>query len=803
MRRWSQKAILWAGLGVLVLAFGLWKWDVASTAVGVVLVLFLLAAYLRRTPTIELVRRPSHLRVLEGDRFEMGLQVGARGAWADSVEIYDQVPGYMRLAEGSNHFVMPLYKGEVKEAAYALECPLRGAYRIGPLYVRATDALGLYDQEFAVPDVHQLDVHPVWVELKQLELVSRALKYNMGPMTLNEPGRSTDFYSIRDYVKGDPYKKINWKATARLRKLMINEDEKETLSDCAVFVDSRAIVASGTALTNFHEVAIRTTLGVARTLVANKNRVMVVTYNDTVNVVPPGLSRGHIGIVQAMLVETVARGTLTFDWAAGFAGPFLKPRSDVVVLSPLVSDMSFYPAILALIRTGHRVVVVTSALEEYERLAMGGHPSPRSLLLQLQRTTNVAELASAGIPVIQVAPGEPLLSIMVRLSVALGGERMDLGALGPEGEGGEEGTGQSSALTPPSGPRPEEEAPGTVDRLLTEAVGLDLSSWRLAAMQVAAIIALLLAYQLAFHLKTDMWDDLGVWAGFRDYINSGSYLLLTLEAVLFAWLGNLVMGSARMLKDRWRRPELQAVVYLGLGLLGIWYLVSVLIGTDTRPGALRFMRFLAMLVPFFGTLAVLRRVGWPAILAGVLLMLELFVAPTPMSEVAMAVAMAVAVVVYTELAWAVGRFEGLVRALPRAVGARTRELLEMTMDRYALVLGATALAAAVGAGVLLWLPGWYVDALGPGMSRPLEAGTVFAGVYWLAWLVALAVLGRWAVLYVAGTPRGRVWVERLRRRMVWPRARGGRGVTTRPAGGPVHADGEVLEVTVEAGAAAP
>jgi uncharacterized protein (DUF58 family) len=803
VRRWSQKAILWAGLGVLVLAFGLWRWDVASTAVGVVLVLFLLAGYSRRTPVIELVRRPSHLRVLEGDRFEMGLQVGSRGAWADSVEIYDQLPGYMRLAEGSNHVVLPLYKGEVREASYALECPLRGAYRIGPLYVRATDALGLYDQELAVPDVHQLDVHPVWVELKQLELVSRALKYNMGPMTLNEPGRSTDFYSIRDYVKGDPYKKINWKATARLRKLMINEDEKETLSDCAVFVDSRAIAASGTALSNFHETAIRTTLGVARTLVANKNRVMVVTYNDAVNVVPPGLSRGHVGIVQAMLVETVARGALTFDWAVGFAGPFLKPRSDVVVLSPLVSDMSFYPTILALIRTGHRVVVVTAALEEYERLAMGGHPSPRALLLQLQRTTNVAELASAGIPVIQVAPDEPLLSIMVRLSVALGGERIDLGSLGPEGEGGEEGFGQGLAPSP-AGPGPGgEEAPGTIDRLLTEAVGIDFGSRRLAAMQVGAIVALLLAYQLAFHLKADMWGDLGARADFRDYVNSGSYLLLALEAVLFAWLGNLVLGSAQMLKDRWRRPEMQGMVYLGLGLLGLWYLISVLIGTGTNPGDLRFLRFLVMLVPFFGTLAVLRRVAWPALLAAGMLMLELLGVPTPMSEVGMAVAMAVAVVVYAELAWAVGRFEGLVRALPRDAGARTRELLARTMDRYALVLGATALAAAVGAGVLLWLPGWYVDALGPGTSRPLEAGTVFAGVYWLAWLVALAVLGRWAGLYLAGTPRGRGLVERLRRRMVWPRARSGRGVATRPVGGPVPADDEVPEAAVEAVAAAP
>nr|NIP35654.1 DUF58 domain-containing protein [Thermoplasmata archaeon]NIS11644.1 DUF58 domain-containing protein [Thermoplasmata archaeon]NIS20660.1 DUF58 domain-containing protein [Thermoplasmata archaeon]NIT76696.1 DUF58 domain-containing protein [Thermoplasmata archaeon]NIU49730.1 DUF58 domain-containing protein [Thermoplasmata archaeon] len=252
---------------------------------------------------------------------------------------------------------MPLYKGEVRGTGYDLLCPLRGAYRVGPLDVRTVDAMGFFDQERTIDNIHELDVVPLYVELRSLDLQSRALKYNMGPVTINELGRSTDFYSIREYVKGDPYKKINWKASAKRRKLMINEDEKETLSDCAIFVDSRALASTGTPLENFHEQSLRATLGLCRTLVAAKNRVMVVTYNDAVNIVPPGLGNSHNRSVQAMLIETVAKGTLTFDWAASYARPYIMPRSDVVVFSPLLSDMTFYPTILNLIRTGHTVVV--------------------------------------------------------------------------------------------------------------------------------------------------------------------------------------------------------------------------------------------------------------------------------------------------------------------------------------------------------------------------------------------------------------------------------------------------------------
>ena len=293
MRRWTRKSVAWTTVGITVLLLGLWRLDFQVVAIGIVASVFLLVAYVRRTPVTEVRRRPSHLRVLEGDDYEMGFKVGARGAWADCVELHDLVPGYMDLSEGTNHTIMPLYKGEVRSTGFDLLCPLRGAYRVGPLDVRTTDAMGFFDQERTIDNVHELDVVPLYVELRSLDLQSRALKYNMGPVTINELGRSTDFYSIREYVKGDPYKKINWKASAKRRKLMINEDEKETLSDCAIFVDSRALAAAGTPLRNFHETAIRSTLGLARTLVANKNRVMVVAYNDSVNIVPPGLGTAH------------------------------------------------------------------------------------------------------------------------------------------------------------------------------------------------------------------------------------------------------------------------------------------------------------------------------------------------------------------------------------------------------------------------------------------------------------------------------------------------------------------------------
>ncbi len=767
MRRWTRKAVAWAGGAMLVVLFGLWRMDLQAVAVGMVMALFLMVAYVRRFPRIEVRRSPSTLRVLEEDEFDMTLRVGSRNAWADNVEIYDQLPGYTRLSEGSNHMVLPLYKGEAREVSYSVNCPLRGAYRIGPLYMRTSDALGLFDEERTVQDIYGLDVYPLYVELRTISLASRALKYNMGPVTVNELGRSTDFYSIREYIRGDPYKKINWKASAKMRKLMINEDEKETLSDCGIFVDSRTIAANGTPLDNFHETAIRATLGLARTLVRNKNRVMVVTYNDSVNIVPPGISRGHLGIINAMLVETVARGALTFDWAVGYAGPFLNPRTDVVVFSPLTSDMTFYPGALNLLRQGYRVVVVTAPIEEYETRAEGVI-GKRALLTKLQRITNISELTAAGIPVVQVEPDEPQLSIIVRVSAALGGEVLDVASLEeevPEEEGPVEFELEEA-------PR---EVPGWLSSFWTEAIGLRFDMPMVLLLQVLGLIALIVAAMLNFSVNEEFWEELWDEAGFGEFVGVSTLGTLVLQGVLWAWVISLGLGAIKVARERSTRPELYALLYGLILLLVVYFIARLIADADAPGGALRLIQVTVISVPLFGALTVFRRVSYWAIFSIAFLLLLGLIYPNTMDEAYKVFVMALAVVAFMELAWAIERYDRLTNMIKDRASPRQLGLLTSTVGRYATVFSITLVVALMVGLVLTGAPRWYVDAIDVGAPKPFEAESMFTPVYWLGWLAILAIVGRWLVLAFSETPRGRAVVDRMRQRLVIRRA---------PPGGP-------------------
>lgn len=101
---------------------------------------------------------------------------------------------------------------------YRIACRKRGYYRIGPVLAEAGDYFGLLRRFMARPPVAYLTVYP------QLVPVGRALVPTSRPLgevrvaraVVEDPGRPA---GIREYRRGDPLRRIHWKATAHTGRL--------------------------------------------------------------------------------------------------------------------------------------------------------------------------------------------------------------------------------------------------------------------------------------------------------------------------------------------------------------------------------------------------------------------------------------------------------------------------------------------------------------------------------------------------------------------------------------------------------
>ncbi|MDG5775886.1 DUF58 domain-containing protein [Haloarculaceae archaeon H-GB1-1] len=92
---------------------------------------------------------------------------------------------------------------------YEVEFDRRGEHRLGPVTVRVRDALGLFERTFDSDRAERILVYP---RVRRLTTDAAQLVQAAGGSHAVESG---GFARIREYVRGDPMRKIHWKSSAR------------------------------------------------------------------------------------------------------------------------------------------------------------------------------------------------------------------------------------------------------------------------------------------------------------------------------------------------------------------------------------------------------------------------------------------------------------------------------------------------------------------------------------------------------------------------------------------------------------
>ncbi len=112
----------------------------------------------------------------------------------------------------------------------------RGRYRLGPLELRSGDPFGLFGSRRDLDLRHELIVYPKVVSLPDRHRAGGDLG---GGMRI-APGRSSSspvIRSLRQYVIGDPWNHIAWRASARHGSLLVKELEPDPVTDEWILLD--------------------------------------------------------------------------------------------------------------------------------------------------------------------------------------------------------------------------------------------------------------------------------------------------------------------------------------------------------------------------------------------------------------------------------------------------------------------------------------------------------------------------------------------------------------------------------------
>jgi uncharacterized protein (DUF58 family) len=120
---------------------------------------------------------------------------------------------------------------------YTLRPTSRGEYAFGNINVFVSGPLQLIKRRYSFPAVQVVRVYPSYIQMRRYQLIAVANSIrDTGVKKVRKLGHSMEFEQIKEYVRGDDFRTINWKATARRGDLMVNNytDERSQQIYCVI-----------------------------------------------------------------------------------------------------------------------------------------------------------------------------------------------------------------------------------------------------------------------------------------------------------------------------------------------------------------------------------------------------------------------------------------------------------------------------------------------------------------------------------------------------------------------------------------
>jgi len=241
--------------------------------------------------------------------------------------------------------------------AYRLRPKHRGDYVFGAVWLRVDGPLGLARRQYQMAGTEQpVRVYPSLKQLRRYELlVRRGLLAEAGSNALRRLGASTEFERLRDYLPDDDFRRINWKATARHGKPIVNEFQEERGQNVVLMLDAGRLMGaradmpandeanallraeSPVGLTKL-DYALNAAMLLAYVASLRGDRVALLAYTDGVRVfIPPTRGRpAFLKVVEALY--NLAPEAVEPDHALAFQ--FLASRNLRRSLAVLFTDIA-------------------------------------------------------------------------------------------------------------------------------------------------------------------------------------------------------------------------------------------------------------------------------------------------------------------------------------------------------------------------------------------------------------------------------------------------------------------------------
>ena len=169
---------------------------------------------------------------------------------------------------------------------YAVRPVTRGIYRYGDINVLARLATGLVERRFVLEAGKEVAVYPSFLQLRKYELLAISDRLTMaGVKRIRRIAQHVEFDRIKEYVPGDDRRTVNWKATARRGRLMVNLYQDERSQQVFSLIDLGRVMKMPFEGLSLLDYAINASLVISNIAMHKDDKAGLITFSDKVDTV--------------------------------------------------------------------------------------------------------------------------------------------------------------------------------------------------------------------------------------------------------------------------------------------------------------------------------------------------------------------------------------------------------------------------------------------------------------------------------------------------------------------------------------
>ena len=248
-------------------------------------------------------------RFSNGDENKVIIQIENLRPYKIYLSVIDELPVQFQQRKWKKEISISANKNAIIE--YYLKPTERGEYDFGIINIFLNGPLQMVVRHIKKGEEDSVAVYPSFLKMRRFQLMAATNQLQeSGSRQLRKIGQSLEFEQIREYVNGDDYRSINWKATARKSSLMVNNFMDERSQQVICLIDKGRTMKMPFDGMSLLDYAINATLVLSNMVLLKQDKAGMLTFGKTIDqFIPPDKKTSQLSYI----LETLYKQQTNFN----------------------------------------------------------------------------------------------------------------------------------------------------------------------------------------------------------------------------------------------------------------------------------------------------------------------------------------------------------------------------------------------------------------------------------------------------------------------------------------------------------